>query len=579
MDEPREHNREIGLYVLAFGLALVIRLIRLGELPLGDEEARWALQALNLVKGLRPAIGPQPAYVLLTALAFFILQASNFAARLVPAVFGALLTLVPYQFRDRLGVKVAIVLAFFLAFDPGTLALSRLAGSPILAVTAVLFAWGAWRNGRVVTAGVWAGLALLGGPLAWAGLLSLALAWGLLRGFFSRQSAADETGEAADSEKESPPHFQPERRSWVSLAAAAAGTYLILGSFFLLAAGGLSAGLSSIPAYFGGWLTPAGVPASRLLIGLAFYEILAVLLAIAGLVRGILRGAELPITLGIWLLASLVLVLANPSRQVADLAWVLMPLLALAALEASSYFIPVQDGTWETIGMAAFTAALLAFAALNYAAIALVPMEPLAGQLRWGIMFGSLGLLAVSIIMVAYGWSALTAVQGSLWGGLVVMAFYTISMSVASGGLRAVRTFELWPSSAYIGQANTLVSQMNDLSRWKKGVNATLDVAIAGFDSPALLWELRDWPLVVLPEANLSGNTPSVVITPEKTTDAQLAAAYRGEMLNWRVYPAWEQGLPADWLRWSILHDFPTISEKLVLWVRTDVFIDSQNSQ
>ena len=68
MDNSRERNLEYGLYALAFGLALTIRLLRLGELPLGDDEARWALQALDLAKGLRPVMGPQPAYVVLTGL-------------------------------------------------------------------------------------------------------------------------------------------------------------------------------------------------------------------------------------------------------------------------------------------------------------------------------------------------------------------------------------------------------------------------------------------------------------------------------------------------------------------------------
>lgn len=574
MEDTRQRNREFGLFALAFGLALAMRLIRLGELPLGDEEARWAMQALNLTRGLHPAIGAQPGYVTLTALAFFVLQASNFAARLAPAVFGALLSLAPYQFRDRLGFKPAIVLAFLIAFDPGLLALSRLAGSPSMALTALLFAWGAWRRRSIHAAGIWLGLALLSGPQVWAGLFGLALAWGLLRGFFSAQAGED-------SEAESKPAAEKaiDRKGWLSLALTAGGTYIILGSFFLLAAGGLGAGLASIPAYFGGWFQPSGVPATRLLIGLVFYELLAILLGIAGLVRGILKGEELTISLGLWLLAALVLALTNPSRQVADLAWALPPLLALAALEASNHIQPVLDGEWETAGMAAFTAALLIFAGLNYAAIALTPMDQITGQLRWWVLFGSLGLLAISILMVAYGWSPLTARQGGIWGGLLVMVFYSLSMSVAAGGLRTTRSFELWPSGAYVGQAKTLASQMNDLSRWSKGVNATLDVTIAGLDSPALLWQLRDWPVTVLPEANLSGSAPSLVITPDKTADPQLESAYRGQVLNWRVTPAWDQGLATDWLRWSILHDFPSIPEKLDLWARTDVFIDSQNSQ
>jgi len=579
MDNSRERNLEYGLYALAFGLALTIRLLRLGELPLGDDEARWALQALDLAKGLRPVMGAQPAYVVLTGLVFFILQASNFGARLVPALFGAALSLLPYNFRDRLGNKPALILAFFLAFDPGFLALSRLAGSPVMVVTALLFAWGAWRNGNLRATGIWAGIALLSGPLLWPGLLGLALAYGLLRVFFAAQPASSDAPERSDDVEQlrlnrSAPF---DRKTWLVLAASVAGTYIVVGSFFLLASGGLSAGLASIPVYFGGWLDFTAVPGSRLLIGLVSYELMAVLLALAGLVRGIITRDGLTIKLGLWLLAALVLALIYPSRQVADLAWVLIPLLVLAAMEVSHYLIPIQDGTWETIGMMAFTSAILVFAALNYAAIAMVPSDQ--PQIRGWILLGSLGLLVVSIAMVAFGWSASTAIQGGVWGSLLVLVIYTLSTTFASGGLRTYRTFEMWPSSPYLGQVKTLVNQMNDLSRWKTGVNATLDVTIAGLDSPALLWSLRDWPLTISPDASLAGSTPAIVIASDQFTTPDIQSNYRGQDLTWRVSPLWEQGLMSDWLQWSILHKFPQHDEKIILWVRSDVFIDSQNNQ
>ena len=566
MTEPsRERNLEFGLFALAFGLALAIRLLRLGELPLTDTEALGAMQAFDLTKGLRPEIGTQPAYVLLTALSFFVLQASNFAARLVPALFGAALTLVPFYFRDRLGSKPAIVLAFFLAFDPGLLALSRQAGSPVIALTAVLFAWGFWRAGNARAAGIWAGVALLAGPLLWPGLLGLAVASGLLRGFFVKEEGSV-----------SPEPF--DRKLAITFAVFAAGTYILVGSLFLLATGGLSAGLAAIPAYFGGWIDFSDVPGWRLLLGLVTYELLAVLLAIAGLVRGIIRRDALIISLGIWLAVALILALAYPSRQVSDLAWALIPLLVLAALEVSSYLIPIQDGNWETLGMGVFTISILTFAAMNFSSIALFSMDQIALQLRWGILLGSIVLLGLSVLMVAYGWSVLVAVQGSVWGMLIVFAVYSLSTALAAGGLRTYRTVEMWPVGPYTKQAETLVSQMNDLSRGKTGVNASLDVSIAGVDSPSLRWVLRDWPVTVASGLVVSDN-PSMIIGSDQFSRPDLQSTYRGQEFTWRTYPAWNQGLPGDWLRWSILHEFPQGEEKIILWARSDVFIDSQNNK
>jgi hypothetical protein len=311
---------------------------------------------------------------------------------------------------------------------------------------------------------------------------------------------------------------------------------------------------------------------------LASYELLAVLLAIAGLVRGIIQRDSRVISLGIWLAVALVLALAYPSRQVADLAWVLIPLLALAALEVSNYLIPIQDGNWETLGMAVFTIAILTFAALNFSSIALFSMDQVALQLRWGILFGSLVLLGVSVVMVAYGWSVMVAIQGSVWGMLVVFSVYSLGTALAAGGLRTYRTVEMWPVGPYTKQAETLLSQMNDLSRGKTGANASLDVTLAGIDSPSLRWVLRDWPVTLTPGLVVSG-TPSMIIGFDQPSQADIESTYRGQEFTWRTYPAWNQGLPTDWLRWSILHEFPQGDEKIILWTRSDVFIDFQNNK
>jgi len=91
------------LYILTFLLALAVRLIRLGTWTLTDTEAQWALQALNVAKGLHPALGSQPAYVLLTSIIFFFYGGgTNFWARFVPALAGSFLVFVPFLFRERL---------------------------------------------------------------------------------------------------------------------------------------------------------------------------------------------------------------------------------------------------------------------------------------------------------------------------------------------------------------------------------------------------------------------------------------------------------------------------------------------
>ncbi len=80
-------------------LPMGLRFVQLGALPLSDYEADWALQALRVVQGLKPAIGPNPAYVHLTAILFYIFGATNFLARFWPALAGSALVLAAWPLR------------------------------------------------------------------------------------------------------------------------------------------------------------------------------------------------------------------------------------------------------------------------------------------------------------------------------------------------------------------------------------------------------------------------------------------------------------------------------------------------
>ncbi len=557
--DTRQRNLDFILFALAFLLALALRLVRLGAAPLSDEEARWALQALHLARGLHPDIGPNPAYVMLTALTFFVFQANGFTARLVPALFGSLLVLAPRLFRDRLGNKPAYVLAFALAIEPGLLSLSRQAGSQIIVVSAALLAWGFWRNGRVRWAGFFAGIALLAGPALWPGLVGLALAYGFTR------------GSAPESSKSQP----LDRKSLLTALGFATGTYLAIGSLFLTSLGGLGAGLASLPAYLGGWGDFTDVVFFHPLIGLLVYDLMAVLLGMVALVRGIRVRSGLIIFLGWWLLASLVIAIANPSRQVADLSWSLVPLWALASIEITQYLYPIRDGVWETLGMLCLTTCILAFAWFNFAAIALSSLSASDIQLRWIVIVGALALLILSVALVAFGWSVQTALQGSAWGLLIALSIYTLGATIAAGRLRVGPTVDMWAIGPQVDQAPILVDQMNNMSRWKAGAKESLDVAVIGLDSPALQWALRDWNATYTQDLTLIGN-PSLVITTDQVANPAWKSGYRGESFVWRDYPGWLQASTADWLHWVALHYMPQGQQKIILWARNDVFVDSQ---
>lgn len=546
-------------FVLALGLALFLRLLRLGEIPLSDDEARWALQALEVSSGLRPEMGANPAYVLFTALVFFLFHAGDFTARLIPALAGSLLVLAPALFAEKIGRRAAVVLAFLLAIEPGLLAISRLAGSPILAVTAVVFSVGFWQAGRKGLSGAFAGLALLSGPAAWLGGVALGIAWllaNLVRGSGLSVSL--------------------DRQAWQPFGIGLVAAYLLAGSLFLFAPGGLGAGMLALPEFFAGWLAVSGTSMVTLLLALPSYALLGLVFGLIGLVRGWFEGHKAVPVLAFWFLAGLLVVLGYPSRQVADLAWVLLPLYALAAIEIDRYIRPVQGGLWETLGMLVLSLSLLFFAGLNFMTIANIPLDDTSLSLRWVAFLGSFVILVLSAVLVGLGWSVQSSLQGTAWGLLAALLVYTFSVGTGAAQLRTHRTVQMWPSGPQTAQADVLLNQMGGLARWKVGVPGGLDVQVVSINSPALRWALRDWTLTessALP-ADVS---PAFLLTPASLPTPELEAGYRGTDLVWRRSPGWDTAIPLDWMRWFAVREINQSEEVIILWVRNDIFIDTQN--
>jgi MFS family permease len=561
-------QRDHALFISAFILALVLRLIKLDSFPLSDLEANWALQAFHLLQNAHPALGSQPGYVLPTALLFFIFGSTDFMARIVPALAGSLLVLVPYILRERLPGKSAILLAFFLALEPGLLAVSRAVGGPILAVSFTLLAMSLWLTKQPAWAGFFGALALLSGPALWPGLIALGTAWLVAGGWASlRRSRTDI--ESAEEGRYSP------WQMWKPALIAGGVTLLAVGTLLFLFPAGLGAAFSSLPDYLHGWTQSREVPLTRLVLALAVYEPFFVFFAVIAIVRGILARDRQVIFLSVWLAAALVFALLYPARLVVDLAWALVPLAALAALEVSQALGFDSENRWEIAGMAVLTFSILIFAALDFAGIALTNPSPEDTRLRWILLGGALALLAVSITLIALGWSLEVARKGALWGFITVMTLYTISVATGASGLRANETQELWRTDPQPAQAALLLKTIDDLSTWKKGAVDALNVTVYGVDSPSLAWTLRNQP-VTFATAAPTGSSSDIVIGPFDPK-AAFGAEYRGQDFVWRRFPGWNTATFPEWLRWFAVHEMPQGEEAVLLWARTDLFMDSQN--
>ena len=551
------------LYILAFLLALGVRLLRLGTAPLSEFEAGWALQAFGLSHGETILLGTQPLYVLFTSLVFVLLGSGNGLTRVFPAVAGSALVFVPLLWSRGFGRfrVAALIAAFGLALDPGLVAASRLAGGPAPALTFVLLALGFALCQSAAWTGMFGGLALLTGVPVVPGLVGLASAWGVAKWLESLGVLAPlSDGETTDVTIRFSTGFL---RKVVLFGGV---TILLAGTLLLFVPQGIASLADTLTAYLRGWARPSGFLVFRLLAALVFYQPIAVILGIVGAVRG--WGMREPVSqrLSLWAFFALALALIYPARQTVDLVWVLVPLWVLAAWEFQHHLSAAAedaDERWPALAFASGVVVLLGVAWLGLIA-GKAPLAVLALAMLFSVAF-----------MVAM-WSINVMRYGLVWG---VCAALIVGMLASMAGVAQVHpngAQELWSISPVTGEADLLLNTLESLSLWKTGERQALDVTVAS-NSRALRWLLRDFRAAhFAPDFTGAGvteeNAPSVVITYQAQNIPGLPVLYRGQDFIWDVFPGWTQVLPKDWIKWLAYREAPLVQNQVILWARTDLF-------
>ena len=554
------------LFFTALCAAIFVRFLNLGEAPLNDSEARLALDAWQLAQGLK-GIGefhpaPYPGYILITGFLFSLLEPTNFLARLLPALAGVSLLLVPILLRDLLGKPAAILLAFGLALDPGLVIASRLASGPMLAVTFGLLAVICWQQGRPRLAGFMAALLLLSGPQAIQGILIGAATLLLLR--------LVPPGSEAGSQQLT---TKPSIRGPFKQALAVLGISLaVAGTLFLQIPQGLAAMADSFLAYFSGWTTSSTIPAGRIAAALAIYQPVALIFALVSIGRTLVqrRIDYLDLLLIFWTGIALLHGLLYPNRQTLDLVWVLVPMWMLAARELDRQVEPGGKHL-AAYGQALLIVLLAGLLWFNLAGLSRSDPQFNNNLARLLLMAGVILLAAISTILVSLGWSWGSGKYGLVLGIAGAGSLYLISTLWGSTQVRANSPAELWYSSQAGEQAELLAKTARDLSVWTTGFPDQLDIVLNG-DSPSIQWVLRNFKHLKTVKTLPIEELPSILITQQTEQPPALTAAYRGQDFTWWVQPGWVNALPENFAGWVTFREAPLNQESIILWARSDLF-------
>jgi hypothetical protein len=559
---PRRITTEQGLFCLAFVLALAVRLYHLGQATLTDYESGWALQSLDIALGKPILAGPQPALVVWNSAVFYLFDASNFAARVLPAIAGAFLVITPAFFRRRLG-KAALLASFLLVFDPGLVAISRQVDGRMFALTFSILAWASFENHKRAQTGIFLGLALLGGPSVWLGWLifGAALALNLLFKNQPKDILASPEWEEKDDPSAGGSWFGP-MAPWV------VGTILAAGSLFFLVPEGLSAIAASLLAFLQGG---SGRAASITQVSLALpvYAPFVLVLGLIGLVRGILTGDKTTRQLSIWLLVSILVIALYQDRRVADLVWAAIPLILLAAIQLAVLWERFEPRRLVFVFSGLFFV-LLVFMWMQLIST-LTPTTETDLGIRWITILGALILLGLALALMGWGWNFKDALQSLTISVCFLLLLFTLANTSRAAGAGPRPEQELWRIGPKFQEADLLERTAGDLSEWKTGRRNWLDLEISGIDRPALRWLFRNQVNISFTNSLAPDSKSALIITRDQPTLA-VSSPYSGQDFVVAAQPAWQLFSAAEWARWIVYREGPLEKESIVLWARPDVF-------
>ena len=553
----KQPSLENILLILAFVFGILIRTISLGTPLFSEAEAFNALQAHKLAAG--GAANVEGIYTIVTAGLFSVFHSSEFLARIIPAVIGSLLVLLPWFFRRQFGQVPSLILAYLLAFDPAFIASSRTADSLNLALLAVCFtAIGLWSR-RPVLAGLSVGLGMLSGSWFWFGTLGLGLAviWQLM---VQRQLSND--------------HFLDF--SWKKFAGALLSVVFFAGTLFFQFPNGLSGISAGLVTFLAGWTTFQGSTLVMLLAGFVLCETLAVVLGTAGLVAS---SREEIAWKGLWwkiALVMLALLVVYPGRQVVGLAWVSLGLLPMAALVLARLFKKTESNGWVVAAVFAAAILMLGFSWINMAGFLSAAPEADIQQIRLLSVLGGVMMTILVTLLVAWGWSVEGALKGLSLAAVSVLMVYSIAAGWRAAGLGSQPNMELWRTQTTTSEVDLLQQTLHDFSFLQEGFKNTLDIVVVDIPSPALEWQLRDWPEVQLVSGLAAGARPSLVLTAAQ--QPSWGADYTGQDFVWFQRPSWNLLTLREWMKWAVFRNTLQDRQTIVLWVRSDVFPGNPSS-
>jgi hypothetical protein len=578
------------LYALFFLVSLALRLIDLNTIVLNDAEAHEALavfRAINPIAVGTPLVAHDPLMFTFNALAMVVGGANNVTARLATALLGAAIVLMPILFRRWLGRSNALIMSVLLALSPVLLTSSRTMSG---AVWTLALAIGAvWLLGRYLEThrAPWA----IGGMIAAALMLIGTEAAGfwmvimLAVGLVFAVVTADDPDHALRHQLRATFRELP----WIRASILTVIVLAVVGTVFLFHTDGVGAFGDVITRGLSGFiLRPAQFPLAYPLFTSLIYE---PVLWIFGLIGAwiVLREGGKFLERGLigWLLVGILATLIYPGAGAEHALWLTLPLIGLSVVSIIRILTPIADSLWPVPGWGPWlhglaVVATLAICGINllYVGRAVLTSAPslipsLAQPFHLVLVILTIVLSVILFFLVGSVWGARAAWHGMGIGVLIVLSIYGAGAGWRASVVNSSDPREFWRPHAVSQNLNLLQKALINTSLRASGMPYDMPLNVAWSDDSALAWVIRDYRKAQYVTATSSALTGPAILAPKVDDKPQLGAAYVGE--PFAVYLKWDRGTMQDWdiLAWLYSRETrvePDITDRVVLWVRSDVY-------
>lgn len=557
MDERNQLLQKIpnqfAWFLLAFLVGLGLRLWRLSEMSFTLAEAQIAQGAWQMAMGDAAGLPGNMSYAGLSAVLFRLFEPSFFFARLLAVLMGSSLVLIPWFWKDVLGKRVALVLAFGLAIDPILLSLSRQIVTPIFALAGIGWALTALKNRRPMLAGSMFALAFLGGYSFWVAALTVAvvlLVWHK-RGKFESIDAS----------------FKSKVFVLLLVMSFLVSLVLISSAFLLCTEGlgGIGAGLVELFQLLD---TKCEIAVYQPIIIAFAYSLLPLFFTIWSLADD-LRNHQplknLPFLIG-WGIAVVLSVLLG-RRDLGLLAFAAVFAWLGAAEKISHIFDQGSERREIVLGVTAFQIVILVYIQMVSRRLTTLPANSPEFRLAFFALLAGILLLVLSTLLVGMGWSRQVSGQALQNSLLVMFLILTVGIS-----LRSVRSQQKSTSLSLLAGPillpnNDVEVVVDEIDRNGRADKTEITYDLGELEQP-LAWFFRkqvDWK-------DAKTVLQADVMLSESESDFSAADAYRGRNVVFFRQIDKQVVKPVDFLTTLFGEPLPFVSQNGVIWVRLDLF-------